>query len=80
MVASPGQYATPRLLTGPLASNLQTGEPVSGSSANTVEPPVRYISPSMTSGVTWRSRLPVSKAQACCRPATFCLVICVKGE
>ena len=36
--ASPGQYATPRLLTGPPDSNFQIGLPVSGSSAKTVEP------------------------------------------
>ena len=35
---------------------------------STVEPAVRYIRPLMTIGVTWRSRLPVSKSHACLQP------------
>ena len=79
-MAFPGQYATPRRVTGPLASYFQISVPSSGVSAKTVEPPVRYITPSITSGVPWRFSARVSKLQACRSVATFFVVICVNGE
>ena len=62
------------------ASNFHISMPVSGLSAKTAEPAVRYIRPSMTSGVTWRcARRYRTTTPAASRP-TFCLLIWVSGE
>jgi hypothetical protein len=43
-------------------------------------PAVTYITPPITSGVTWMPLAPVSKVQAGWSVATFCGVIRVSGE
>src|SRR5438445_464852 len=67
---SPGQYATPRLLTAAGAVYLQITLAVSGSSARMSRPAVTYIRPPTTSGVTWMPLAPVSKQPGCDRAET----------
>ena len=80
VVASPGQYATPRRLTAAGAVNFQRTRPVSGSSEMTSLPAVTYIMPPTTSGVTSIPLTPVSYDHAGCSFDTFAGVICVSGE
>ena len=77
---SPGQYATPRLLTAAGAVYFQIIFELSGSSAIMSLPAVTYMIPLITSGVTCRPVTPVSNVHARCNVATFAGVICFSGE
>ena len=79
-VPSPGQYATPRRLTGFCAVYFQSDLPVSGSTAKTLRPPVRYMTPPATMGMVWSGPASVSNDQAVSSVATLAGVICLSGE